>query len=137
MPFALSFAFVYLIASTFGMAPSLSGCPTDPVKKVALLNISFDIGVGDCFYSPFDAESHVVIYASQRGDWSQTKIVEYKGETAPELEIVGDHTVRIAILPRVSGRAREINVFDIYAQRREWRGINFDYELRNTRERAK
>ncbi len=136
-PFAVSFAIVYLIASAFGIAPAMTNCPTEPVKTVSLLNTNFEVGVGDCFYSPFDAESHVVVYASRRGDWFGTRIFEYKGEAAPELEIVDDRTVRIAVLPRVSGTAREVNVFDIYAQRREWRGVNFDYELRNTQEHSK
>jgi len=130
MPFALTFAFVYLVASVFGMAPPLGGCQTDRVKTVPLLGANFDIGVGDCSHGLFDAEPRVTVHASRSGDWSRTKIFEYRGEVVADLEAIDAHTLRIAVPVQVPGSAREINVFDIHAQMTEWRDIRFVYEQR-------
>lgn len=129
MPFILAVGFVYFVAGALGMAPTSWNCNYDHVKTVSALDVDFDVSTAECFYGLFNSETPTVVWASQRGDRSRTKIYEYGGIVDIRIEAIGDRTIRISIPDKFADQDRLLDVHYVSAQRLKWRGIGFVYDL--------
>jgi hypothetical protein len=129
MPFILAVGFVYFVAGGLGMAPTSWNCNFDHVKTVSALNVDFDISTAECFYGPFSSETPTVVWASQRGDRSRTKIYQYGGIVDVRIAAMDERTVRISIPEKFGDQDRLLDVHYVSAQRSRWRGISFVYDL--------
>ncbi len=126
-PFVLSFAFVYLLASVFGVVPRWSDCRLDHVKTISIRDIDFEVSNAECF-ALIDAWTPTVVRASQRGDWFQTKVFEYGGIVKIRIEAIDNETIRISIPEKFGNADRGIDAHQVLVQRSKWGDINLVYD---------